>query len=102
MSTAVQPLKERRRNHWRWSAYLTGALALLLLSFAGLEEGKSGSYAVGYVLGRAVIVLLIALALRALYVKLVRRDDRPIWSPWVFAIAVPIALVLAAASASSS
>ncbi len=93
----METKRERKRKHWRWSAYLTGALFLLLLSFpAAGDQDEGASYALGSMFGRVVIVLGVALGLRALYVKLIRRDGRPIWSPWVFAIAVPLAVVVTA------
>ena len=100
MATAVEPKRDRRRKQWRWSAYLTGAFFLLLLSLPPADvRDEGGSVALGYVFGRLFIVLGIALLLRAIYVKLIRRDGRPIVSPWLFAIAVPLALVLAAGRA---
>jgi hypothetical protein len=98
----VETKQERKRKHWRWSAYLTGALFLVLLSFPPADDqDESASYALGYMFGRILIVLGVALALRALYVKLIRRDGRPIWSPWVFAIALPLALVVTVGRLSS-
>ena len=104
MSAAVEPRKERKRKHWRWSAYLTGLLFLVLLSLptADDRDGEGSSYVIGYVFARVAIILALALLVRAAYVKLIRRDDRAIVSPWIFAIAVPVALVLAAGRAAGS
>jgi hypothetical protein len=86
--------RERKRNHWRWSAYLTGAFFLALLSIPTAEDQeKGGAYSAGAFFGALAVPLGIALILRVLYVKVIRRDERPIISPWLFAIAVPIALV---------
>ena len=95
MATAHAEIrKERKRNHWRWSAYLTGAFFLALLAFPSTEDQEEGgAYALGAFLGALAVPLGIALLLRLAYVKLIRRDGRPVWSPWIFAIALPLALM---------
>ncbi|HZB34553.1 MAG TPA: hypothetical protein VE440_00635 [Gaiellaceae bacterium] len=95
--------KERKRNHWRWSAYLTGAFFLALLSLPTAEDQEEGrAYAAGSFYGALAVPLGIALILRLLYVKLVHRDGRPVISPWLFAIAVPIALMARAGQLSEN
>jgi hypothetical protein len=94
MATRAEARSERKRNHWRWSAYLTGGFLLALLSLPTAEDrAEGGAYALGKFFGALVLPLAIALALRLVYVKVIRRDDRPVWSPWIFAIAVPLALI---------
>jgi hypothetical protein len=86
--------KERKRSHWRWTGYLTGAFFLILGSFPMEDDREEGvAYAAGAFLGAAVIPLAIALVLRVAYVKLIRRDGRPIWSPWVVFVAGVIAIL---------
>jgi hypothetical protein len=92
--------KERKRSHWRWTGYLTGAFFLIVASLPTAEDREEGTaYAVGAFFGALVIPLAIALVLRVIYVKLIRRDGRPIWSPWVLVIAGVIALLAAAGRA---
>jgi uncharacterized integral membrane protein len=94
MATQVEPHSDRKRKHWRWSAYLTGAFFLVLLSLPTAEDrDEGGSYALGVFFGALALPLGIALVLRLIYVKLIRRDGRPVWSPWIFAIALPLAVV---------
>jgi formate hydrogenlyase subunit 3/multisubunit Na+/H+ antiporter MnhD subunit len=95
MATAhVEPRAERKRNHWRWSGYLTGAFFLVLGSLPTAEDREEGTaYAVGAFFGALVIPLAIAFALRLAYVKLIRRDGRPVWSPWLVLVAGLIALL---------
>jgi hypothetical protein len=95
MASAVEPLKERRRKHWRWSGYLTGGFLLLLASLPTAEDREEGgAYAAGAFVGAVVVPLAIALGLRLVYVKLIRRDGRPIWSPWVLVIAGVMAILV--------
>jgi hypothetical protein len=76
--------KERKRSHWRWSGYLTGAFFLILMSLPTAEDREEGgAYAVGAFFGALAVPLAIAFVLRVIYVKLIRRDGRPIWSPWL-------------------
>ena len=97
MSSAAEPLKERRRKHWRWSGYLTGGLLLVLASLPTAEDREEGgAYAAGAFVGALVVPLAIAFALRLVYVKLIRRDGRPIWSPWVLVIAGVMAILVKA------
>lgn len=89
--------KERKRNHWRWTGYLTGGFFLLVSSLPTAEDREEGvAYAAGAFFGALVIPLAIAFAIRVVYVKLIRRDGRPIWSPWLLVIAGVIALLAAA------
>ncbi len=89
--------KERKRSHWRWSGYLTGAFFLILGSLPTAEDREEGAaYAAGAFFGALVIPLAIALVLRVAYVKLIRRDGRPIWSPWVVFAAGVIAILVKA------
>lgn len=82
---------------WRWLLYVAPALVWLLLSIPNAElPGESGAESAGRVVGAAVVPLLVALLLRALYVKvLARRRQRPVWSPWIFVIAAALALLVA-------
>ena len=97
MASAVEPGKERRRKHWRWSGYLTGGFLLVLGSLPTAEDREEGgAYAAGTFAGALVVPLAIALALRLVYVKLIRRDGRPIWSPWVLMIAGVMAILVKA------
>ena len=90
----VEPRAERKRSHWRWSGYLTGAFFLVLGSLPTAEDREEGAaYAAGAFLGALVIPLAIAVALRLAYVKLIRRDGRPVWSPWLVLVAGVIALL---------
>jgi hypothetical protein len=95
MATAhVEPRAERKRNHWRWSGYLTGAFFLILGSLPTAEDREEGTaYGVGTFFGALLIPLAIAFALRLAYVKLIRRDGRPVWSPWLVFVAGLIALL---------
>jgi formate hydrogenlyase subunit 3/multisubunit Na+/H+ antiporter MnhD subunit len=51
------------------------------------------AYAAGAFFGALIIPLAIAFALRLVYVKLIRRDGRPVWSPWLVFVAGVIALL---------
>ena len=94
MTTATEPLKERRRRYWRWSGYLTGGFFLLLFAIPPSDDRDEGAaYALGAFVGALAVPLLIALVLRLAYVKLIRRDGRPIWSPWLLVIGAVIALM---------
>jgi formate hydrogenlyase subunit 3/multisubunit Na+/H+ antiporter MnhD subunit len=86
--------EDRKRSHWRWSGYLTGAFFLILGSLPTAEDREEGAaYAAGAFFGALVIPLAIAFALRLVYVKLIRRDGRPVWSPWLVLVAGVIALL---------
>lgn len=64
-------------------AWIAACLALALatvLRVLGFDD-RSTAYLVGGALGSVVAAVLIALLLRFLYVRLLRRG-RPIWSPW--------------------
>ena len=92
----------RKRRHWRLSAYLTGAFFLALVSLPPAEDREEGvGYAAGAFLGAAAAPLLIAVVLRFVYVKLIRRDGRRVVSPWILAVAVPVALLASAGRAAS-
>jgi formate hydrogenlyase subunit 3/multisubunit Na+/H+ antiporter MnhD subunit len=94
MATAVEPRKERQRKHWRWSGYLTGAFFLLVFSLPTGEDQEEGTaYAVGAFFGALIVPLAIAFVLRLVYVKLIRRDARPVWSPWLVFVAGIIAFL---------
>lgn len=97
-TTPAESRESGRPRLWDWAVYGIGVLLIALVRVPPAEdrEGKGGAYVAGYVLASVALIVGVSLAIRALYVKLIRRDDRPIWSPWVFAIAVPIALVLSA------
>jgi hypothetical protein len=100
MASAVEPLKQRRRKHWRWSGYLTGAFFLVVASLPTAAEREEGtSYAAGAFFGALIVPLALALLLRLIYVKLIRRDGRPVWSPWVVFVAGIIALLARAGRA---
>jgi hypothetical protein len=93
-TTHAEPRKERKRNHWRWSGYLTGGFLLLLASIPTADDREEGgAYAAGAFIGALAVPLAIAFALRFLYVKLIRRDGRPVWSPWLVFIAGVIAIL---------
>jgi uncharacterized integral membrane protein len=86
--------KERKRNHWRWSVYLTGAFFLMVLAFpSARDQEEGGAYAFGTFVGALAIPLGIALLLRLAYVKLIPGDGRSVWSPWIFVVALPFALM---------
>ena len=94
MASAAEPLKERRRKHWRWSGYLTGGFLLVLASLPTAEDREEGgAHAAGAFFGALFVPLAIAFVLRVAYVKLIRRDGRPIWSPWVLVMAGVLALL---------
>ena len=95
-----QERKERKRSHWRWSGYLTGAFFLILGSLPTAEDRDEGTaYAVGAFFGALAIPLAIAFVLRFVYVKLIRRDGRPVWSPWLVFVAGVIAILARAGRA---
>src|SRR5919108_929604 len=94
MATAVEPRTERKRKHWRWSGYLTGAFFLLVFSFPTAEDQEEGTaYALGAFFGALALPLAIAFVLRLAYVKLIRRYGRPVWSPWLVFVAGIIAFL---------
>jgi formate hydrogenlyase subunit 3/multisubunit Na+/H+ antiporter MnhD subunit len=89
--------KERKRSHWRWTGYLTGAFFLILASLPTAEDREEGAaYAAGAFIGALAVPLAIAFVLRVVYVKLIRRDGRPIWSPWLVFVAGIIAILASA------
>lgn len=78
---------------WAWGV----AVGLFLLLGAPTliryrDEGPG--YALGAFTGGLLAALAVALILRFAYVKLAAKD-RPLWSPWLFAIAAGVLLVLA-------
>jgi hypothetical protein len=86
--------KQRKRGHWRWTGYLTGAFFLIVASLPTAEDREEGAaYATGAFFGALVIPLAIAFVLRVVYVKLIRRDGRPIWSPWLLVVAGVLAVL---------
>jgi hypothetical protein len=92
MSVPAETQKQRKRKHWRWSAYASGAFLLVLVSLPGPEEqSRDSAYRAGEFMGTLLFPLAFALLVRLAYVKLIRRDGRPVWSPWVFAIALLVA-----------
>jgi hypothetical protein len=101
MTTAPAELRrERKRSHWRWTGYLTGAFFLIVASLPTAEDREEGTaYALGAFFGALAIPLAIAFVLRVIYVKLIRRDGRPIWSPWLLVMAGVFAVLAAAGRA---
>jgi TIR domain len=86
-ASEAQRAKRRRLQIW---GYALGAFSLLLACIPTDEDeaeyGTGGAF-----FGNLAVGLGVALLLRLAYVKLVRRG-RPFWSPWILAIAFPIAL----------
>ncbi len=83
--------QRRRRRRWQIWGYVLGAFCLLLACIPTDEDeaeyGTGGAF-----FGNLAVGLGVALLLRLVYVKLLRRDGRPFWSPWILAIAFPLAL----------
>ena len=83
-------------------AWIAACLALALatiLRVLGLDD-RSTAYLLGSATGSVVAAVLVALLLRFLYVRLVRRD-RPVWSPWTLVIAAVVSLIVAVGRAGS-
>lgn len=83
-------------------AWIAAGLALALataLRVLGFDD-RSAPYMVGGALGSLVAAMLVALLLRFLYVRLLRRD-RPIWSPWMLVIAAVVTFIVAVGRAGS-
>jgi hypothetical protein len=83
-------------------AWIAAGLALALttaLRVLGFDD-RSTAYLVGGALGSVVAAVLIALLLRFLYVRLLRRG-RSIWSPWTVVIAAVVTLIVAVGRAGS-
>jgi hypothetical protein len=65
-----------------------------VLSYRRPDDDVSGAEQAGQVTGSLIGTLMIALLLRLVYVKLLRRNDRiGFWSPWIFVIAAVIGLL---------
>lgn len=86
--------QRRKRKRWQLAGYIAGAL-FLLLSCTPTAEDQEEYGAAGAFFGNLIVGLGVALLLRLAYVKLLRRDGRPFLSPWILAIAIPIALASA-------
>jgi hypothetical protein len=103
MSAGTDIRAEQKRKHWRWSAYLSCALLLIILAWPRPKYQAEGSaYAIGAFTGAVVFALGIALVGRFVYVRLIRRDDRAFWSPWIFVAAVAIEAFARAGEVSST
>src|SRR5215210_1106634 len=73
--------------------YVGAAAAWIVLSYRRPDDDVSGAEQAGQVTGSLIGTLLIALLVRLVYVKLLRRKDRVgFWSPWIFVIAAVIGL----------
>jgi hypothetical protein len=86
------------KRQWGRLLYVPPVVLLILFSIANAaaEPSDSGSESAGQFVGALFVPLAIGLVLRLLYVKvLVRRWNRPFWSPWIFAIAAVLALLVA-------
>lgn len=86
---ASEEARAKRRRLQIWG-YALGAFCLLLACIPTDEDeaeyGTGGAF-----FGNLAVGLGVALLLRLAYVRLLRRG-RPFWSPWILAIAFPIAL----------
>lgn len=86
--------EQRRRRRWQLAGYITGALFLLLFCAPSDEDSAENGAGAAF-FANLFLSLGFALILRLVYVKLIRRDGRPFLSPWIFAIAIPLALAIA-------
>lgn len=86
--------ERRKRKRWQLAGYIAGGLFLLLAcSPSPADQEESGAGAAFF--ANLLLALGVALLLRLLYVKLIRRDGRPFLSPWILASAIPFALAFA-------
>jgi hypothetical protein len=84
--------EQRKRKRWQLGGYIGAGLVLVLAAVPSEEPDEGAAYEVGAFLGGLGVSLAIAFAIRLAYVKLIRRDGRPIWSPWIVAMAAVIAV----------
>jgi hypothetical protein len=85
------------------AGWILAGLALVLAAVLRvlMIEGRTAAYVAGAAFGAVVGSVLLALLARFAYVRLVRRG-RPLWSPWVLAIAAVVSLIVAASRAGSA
>ena len=84
-----------------WVLASVAVVAAAVLRVATRDDEHSTAWLIGGVIGSIVAGVLIGLALRFAYVKLIRKGA-PVWSPWVLVIAAVVSLVVAASRAGES
>lgn len=95
MSTPERPDPPARHGPPTWSWGVAVGVFLLFGAPTLLRyREETPGYAVGAYTGALLAALLVALVIRFAYVKLAAKD-RPLWHPWLFAIAAGVLLVLA-------
>lgn len=85
------------------AAWVAGALLWVLLGLPVLlrSRDESATFGLGALVATLAVSLLLALALRWIYLRAASKRT-PLWSPWIFVIAASIALLASLSAAAAT